>query len=125
MQFTQRQRYSKNVTYQATGNTNKETIPVRKLISIVSEIKSPEIIRNIIRETLLGNTILVLTASGSFYINSNNWPYLIYIIANPILINIFLTVFAWLTLIIHHYFQELVKHKYTLSFMMFFIWFPV
>lgn len=98
---------------------------MRKLISIVSEIKSPEIIRNIIRETLLGNTILVLTASGSFYINSNNWPYLIYIIANPILINIFLTVFAWLTLIIHHYFQELVKHKYTLSFMMFFIWFPV
>lgn len=71
----------------------------------------------------MGNTILVLTASGIFYINSNNWPYLIYIISDPILITIFLTVFAWLTVIIHQYFQELVKHKYTLSFMMFFIWF--
>ncbi len=96
---------------------------MRKLISIFSDMKSPEIIRNIIRETLLGNTILVLTASGIFYINSNNWPYLIYIIADPILITIFLTVFAWLTVIIHQYFQELVKYKYTLSFMMFFIWF--
>lgn len=91
MQFTQRQRYSKNITLQFPGNTNKET--------------------------LLGNTILGLTASGIFYINSNN-------LADPILITIFLTVLAWLTVIIHQYFQELVKHKNALSFMMFFIWFP-
>lgn len=97
---------------------------MRKLISIISDMKSPKIIRNIIRETLLGNTILVLTASGIFYINSNNWPYLIYIIADPILITIFPTVFAWSVVIIHQYFQKLVKHKNALSFMMFFIWFP-
>ncbi|EBR9313059.1 hypothetical protein D4F06_17525 [Salmonella enterica subsp. enterica serovar Muenchen] len=71
----------------------------------------------------MGNTILVLTASGIFYINSNDAPYLIYIIATPILITISLTVFIWLAVIIHQYFQELVKHKYTLSFIMFFIWF--
>ncbi|ECT1022282.1 hypothetical protein DPO11_19890 [Salmonella enterica] len=105
MQFTQRQRYSKNVTYQATDNTNKETIPVRKLISIFSDMKSPEIIRNIIRETLLASAMLVLVISEIIYINHNNWPYLIYIIADPILITIFLTVFAWLTVIIHQYFQ--------------------
>lgn len=91
MQFTQRQRYSKNITLQFPDTTNKET--------------------------LLGNTILGLTASGIFYINSNN-------LAVPILITIFLTVLAWLTVIIHQYFQELVKHKNALSFMMFFIWFP-
>lgn len=78
---------------------------MRKLFIIFSDIKSLEIIRNIIRETLLGNSILVLIASVIFYINSNDSSYLIYIMADPILITIFLTVFAWLTLIIHHYFQ--------------------
>lgn len=96
---------------------------MRKLFIIFSDIKSLEIIRNIIRETLLGNSILVLIASVIFYINSNDSSYLIYIMADPILITIFLTVFAWLTLIIHHYFQELVKNKNSLSFIMFFIWF--
>lgn len=66
---------------------------MRKLISIISDMKSPEIIRNIIRETLPGNTILVLTASGIFYININDTPYLIYIIADPILTTISLTAF--------------------------------
>lgn len=97
---------------------------MRKLISIISDMKSPEIIRNIIRETLLANAMLVLVISEIIYINHNNWPYLIYIIADPILITISLTVFIWLTVIIHQYFQELVKHKYTLSFIMFFIWYP-
>lgn len=96
---------------------------MRKPFIIFSDIKSLEIIRNIIRETLLGNSILVLIASVIFYINSNDSSYLIYIMADPILITIFLTVFAWLTLIIHHYFQELVKNKNSLSFIMFFIWF--
>lgn len=96
---------------------------MRKLFIIFSDIKSLEIIRNIIRETLLGNSILVLIASVIFYINSNDSSYLIYIMADPILITIFLTVFAWLTLIIHHYFQELVKNKNSLSFIIFFIWF--
>lgn len=96
---------------------------MRKPFIIFSDIKSLEIIRNIIRETLLGNSILVLIASVTFYINSNDSSYLIYIMADPILITIFLTVFAWLTLIIHHYFQEPVKNKNSLSFIMFFIWF--
>lgn len=98
---------------------------MRKLISIFSDMKSPGIIRNIIRETLPGNSILVLISSITLYINSNNSSYLIYIIADPVLITIFLTVFAWLTLIIHQYFQELVKNKNSLSFIMFFVWFRV
>lgn len=97
---------------------------MRKLISIFSDMKTLEIIRNIIRETLPGNSILVLISSITLYINSNSSSYLIYIIADPILTTIFLTVIAWLTVIIHQYFQEQVKHKYTLSFMIFFIWFP-
>lgn len=96
---------------------------MRKLFIIFSDIKSLETIRNIIRETLPGKSILVLIASVTFYINSNDSSYLIYIIADPILTTIFLTVFAWLTLIIHHYFQEPVKNKNSLSFIMFFIWF--
>lgn len=39
---------------------------MRKPFIIFSDIKSLEIIRNIIRETLLGNSILVLIAPVTF-----------------------------------------------------------
>ncbi|HGV9720665.1 TPA: hypothetical protein ACNOC2_001371 [Salmonella enterica subsp. enterica serovar Enteritidis] len=44
---------------------------MRKLFIIFSDIKSLEIIRNIIRETLLANAMLVLIASEIIYINRN------------------------------------------------------
>lgn len=69
---------------------------MRKPFIIFSDIKSLETIRNIIRETLPGNSILVLIASEIIYINRNrnDWPSLIYIIAVPILATIGLTTMA-------------------------------
>ncbi|EAN5735638.1 hypothetical protein EJD04_23090 [Salmonella enterica] len=69
---------------------------MRKLFIIFSDTKSLETIRNIIHETLPGNSILVLIASEIIYINRNrnDWPYLIYIIAEPILATIGLTTTA-------------------------------
>ncbi len=71
---------------------------MRKLFIIFSDIKSLEIIRNVIRETLLANAMLVLIASEIIYINRNrnDWPYIIYIIAEPILATIGLTTIVWM-----------------------------
>ncbi|EDU8162191.1 hypothetical protein CSU90_004819 [Salmonella enterica subsp. diarizonae] len=44
---------------------------MRKLFIIFSDIKSLKIIRNIIRETLLANAMLVLIESEIIYINRN------------------------------------------------------
>lgn len=96
---------------------------MRKLISIFSDMKSPEIIRNIIRETLLANAMLVLVISEIIYINRNDWPYLLYIIAEPVLAIIGLTTTIWFISIINKYFQELTGDKESLSFIVFFSWF--
>ncbi|EKR9890180.1 hypothetical protein QAA20_003245 [Salmonella enterica] len=100
---------------------------MRKLFIIFSDIKSLEIIRNIIRETLLANAMLVLIASEIIYINRNrnrnDWPYIIYIIAEPILATIGLTTIVWIASIINKYFQELTGNKDSLSFIIFFSWF--
>ncbi|EDS8888707.1 hypothetical protein GQC79_003638 [Salmonella enterica] len=99
---------------------------MRKLFIIFSDIKSLETIRNIIRETLPGNSILVLIAPEIIYTNRNrnDWPYLIYIIAEPILATIDLTTMTWIASITNKYFQELIGNKHSLSFMIFFSWFP-
>lgn len=88
---------------------------MRKPFIIFSDIKSLEIIRNIIRETLLANAMLVLIASKIIYINRNrnDWPYLIYIIAEPILATIGLTTIVWIASI---------TNKYSLSFIIFSSW---
>lgn len=98
---------------------------MRKLFIIFSDIKSLEIIRNIIRETLLANAMLVLIESEIIYINRNrnDWPYIIYIIAEPILTTIGLTTIVWIASITNKYFQELTGNKDSLSFIIFFSWF--
>lgn len=96
---------------------------MRKPFIIFSDIKSLEIIRNIIRETLLANAMLVLIASEIIYINRNrnDWPYIIYIIAEPILATIGLTTIVWIASITNKYFQELTGNKDSLSFIIFFL----
>lgn len=96
---------------------------MRKLISIFSDMKSPEIIRNIIRETLLASAMLVLVISEIIYINRNDWPYLLYIIAEPVSVIIGLTTIIWFISIINKYFQELTGDKESLSFIVFLSWF--
>lgn len=79
---------------------------MRKLISIFSDMKSPEIIRNIIQEKLLASAMLVLIISKIIYINRNDWPYLLYIIAEPVLAIIAL-ITTWFISIINKYFMNL------------------
>lgn len=78
---------------------------MRKLISIISGMKSLEIIRNIIRETLLASAMLVLIISEIICINRNDWPFLLYIITEPISAIIGLTT-IWLTSIIKNIFRS-------------------